>query len=243
MRAIAASAAAAQRQEAEQQRREDRRLRPREHRERKRRSSLQLAAGDRALDHDDEPERDERLGEEIAPVGQQVGPQHRARRDERGRRARRAEPAAEEVQRARERAGDERHDRRRRGGLEEVEAAGDRPERLREQDRHDRQQREQQPVLGVVRHAVMAGDAELRRHRQRRVVHDRLRHGEHRAAVEDRDLRLPDEDEEEGHSAAQTHRDAAVVARSIHRGRIYPTAPRGRAVGRRRTRRPPGPLE
>jgi hypothetical protein len=152
-----------------------------------------------------------------ATVGQHVGPQHGAGGDERGRAAGRAEPPPEREQRRRQRAADERHERRRRGRLQQRHVAGDRAQRLDERDGDRRQQRQQQPVLRVVL-AVVAGDAELRRHRQRPVVDERAGDREHRAAVEHRHLRLPHEQQEQRDRDAEPHRELAVVPRRSHRG-------------------------
>ena len=60
---------------------------------------------------------------------------------------------------------------------------------------------------------------------------ERARHGEHRAAVEHRDLRLADEQQEQRHRDAEPHREVAVLPRRSHRGRIYPKPRAARPIG------------
>ena len=219
VRAMALQARAAPEQEAEQQRREGGGLRSGEDRERERRAGLELAPGQRALDHDDEPERDERLGEEVAPVGQQVRAEHGAGGDEQ-RRRRVGAPSRRPSRNSAAASAPPT------SGMSDAAAAASTrstrpvsaPIGWASATGIDRQQRQQQPVLRVVRRAVVARHAELGRHRQRGVMDDRLRDGEHRAAVEDRDLRLADEQQKQGDGAAQADRDAAVVARRNHGG-------------------------
>ena len=72
------------------------------------------------------------------------------------------------------------------------------------------------------------------------VVHDRLRDGEHRAAVRHRHLRLAEQEQQQRDGAAKPHRDLAVLARRSHRGESTSNGLRNRAVqlNRRRSASP-----